>query len=81
MLPLEVVIVIGLVIVAVRVLPMVIKGRQERRKRRDELEAKQKSAQTIENTIALLLADPDLAVSFQRRLERALAAKETKKEE
>lgn len=71
---LEALIVIGIVIVAVRVLPLIIRGRQERRRMRDALEAKQRSAQTLENTIALLLADRDLAETFQRRLAKALAA-------
>jgi len=72
-------IVLGIIAVVFRVLPLVIKGRQEHRKQRAELAAKQRSEETIETAIALLLADDAVAADFRRRLELAEAEKGRKR--
>lgn len=72
---LEGLIVIGLIALAMRVLPMMIKGRQEHRRQRAELAAKQQSEETVERAIALVLADDGFAAEFKRRLAEAEAKK------
>jgi hypothetical protein len=60
-------IVLGIVILAMRVIPMMIKGRQEHRRQRAELAAKQRSEETLERAIALALADEQFAPKVKKR--------------